>query len=102
MVVAPISAADIAPPQDAPSDTISRDFGGVSRKPRTGGLAEGKRLEMMVWGGGGAIIGSVAGPVGAIIGGAVGAIAGLVVAVVIVPRNGPDKAELAARAARRR
>ena len=86
MVIAPLSASDIA-------SLLPKK---QKAKP-VGGMAEGKPLETMLWSGGGAIIGSVAGPPGAIIGAGIGAIAGLLVAVFVVPHNGPDEAELAAR-----
>lgn len=64
-----------------------------------GGLSEGKPLEMTLWGGGGAVIGSVAGPLGAMVGAAAGAAAGLLYSVFVVPRNGPAKAAAARTAA---
>ena len=54
------------------------------------GLSEGKPLEMMVWGSGGAIIGGMAGPLGAIVGGSAGTVVGLLVSIFIVPHNGPE------------
>jgi len=54
------------------------------------GLGEGKPLEMAVWGGAGAIAGSLAGPAGAVIGAGAGALCGLLYSVFIVPRNGPN------------
>jgi hypothetical protein len=54
------------------------------------GLKEGKPLEVMLWGGGGAIAGSLAGPLGTIVGAGTGALCGLLYSVFIVPRNGPD------------
>ncbi len=53
------------------------------------GMKEGKPLEVMVWGGGGAIAGSLAGPLGTIIGAGTGALCGLLYSIFIVPRNGP-------------
>lgn len=55
------------------------------------GLEEGKPLEMLLWGSGGAVAGSFAGPLGAAAGGAAGMLAGLFVAVFIVPHNGPEE-----------
>lgn len=53
------------------------------------GLSEGKPLEMLLWGGSGAIVGSMAGPVGAAVGGAAGAVVGLLYSVFVVPRVQP-------------
>jgi hypothetical protein len=53
------------------------------------GLKEGKPLEVLVWGSGGAVAGSLAGPPGALIGGAAGALCGLIYSKFVVPRNGP-------------
>ncbi len=51
-----------------------------------GGISEGVKLETLLWGGGGAIIGSLAGPVGTIAGGAVGFLVGLTIGI-IMPRK---------------
>ncbi|MBI3550614.1 MAG: hypothetical protein HY078_16370 [Elusimicrobia bacterium] len=62
------------------------------RKPAPGGLLtldEGPMLQTLLWGGGGAIAGSLAGPPGAIVGGAVGAVVGFAVGWVYKPK--PDK-----------
>ncbi len=59
----------------------------------SGGFKEGKPLEVLVWGSGGAIAGSLAGPIGAAIGGGVGALCGLVYSKFVVPHNGPDSAK---------
>lgn len=56
------------------------------------GLAEGKPLEMLIWGGSGAVVGSMAGPVGAAVGGAAGAVVGLLYSVFVVPRVQPGLA----------
>lgn len=56
------------------------------------GIAEGKPLEMALWGAGGAVAGSLAGPGGAIIGAATGVTLGLLYSVFIVPHNGPAPA----------
>jgi hypothetical protein len=53
-------------------------------------LGEGKPLEVLVWGTGGAVAGSVAGPPGALIGAGVGALAGWMYSVFVVPHNGPE------------
>lgn len=42
-------------------------------------LGEGPVLQVGLWSGGGAVIGSIAGPPGAVLGAAAGAVAGLVV-----------------------
>lgn len=51
------------------------------------GLPEGKRLECALWGGAGAVAGSIAGPLGAAVGGGLGLLAGLVVAHFFAPRT---------------
>lgn len=56
------------------------------------GLSEGKPLEMLLWGGSGAIVGSMAGPLGAAVGGAAGAAIGLLYSVFVVPRVQPGLA----------
>ncbi|MCX5795304.1 MAG: hypothetical protein NTY77_07420 [Elusimicrobia bacterium] len=56
------------------------------RAVKGGGLGEGVKLETLLWGGGGAIIGSLAGPVGTIAGGAVGFLVGLTIGIVM-PRK---------------
>ena len=72
----------------ATNDRRSRHSIGVG-----GGLAEGKLLETLIWGGGGAVAGAVVGPLRAAVGGVVGAAAGLLVAIFAVPHNGPDASE---------
>ena len=62
-----------------------------TQRRSSGLLSEGKPLEVLVWGSGGAVAGSLAGPVGAVIGAGVGALCGLVYSVFVVPRNGPGK-----------
>lgn len=52
---------------------------------------DGVPLNVGVWGGGGAVIGSLAGPPGAIIGAGAGALAGALYAIFVVPRNGPER-----------
>ncbi len=52
---------------------------------------EGVPLNVGVWGGGGAVIGSLAGPPGALIGAGAGALAGILYSVFAVPHNGPDR-----------
>jgi hypothetical protein len=59
---------------------------GVQPGSRGGGISEGRPLETVLWGGGGAIIGSIAGPLGTIVGASVGALIGLVVGTVM-PRK---------------
>lgn len=51
-----------------------------------GGISEGIKLETVIWGGGGAIIGSLAGPVGTVIGAAAGSLIGLTIGI-IMPRK---------------
>jgi hypothetical protein len=51
---------------------------------------EGKPLEVMMWGGSGAVAGSLAGPAGTIIGAGAGALCGLVYSIFVVPHNGPE------------
>jgi hypothetical protein len=53
------------------------------------GIKEGKPLEVMMWGGGGAIAGSFAGPLGTIVGAGTGALCGLLYSIFVVPHNGP-------------
>jgi hypothetical protein len=67
----------------APSESQRASIG------TSGGMKEGKKLEMLMWGSGGAVVGSLAGPPGALIGGAVGALCGLVYSVAVVPRIKP-------------
>ncbi|UPT73555.1 MAG: hypothetical protein M0D55_17095 [Elusimicrobiota bacterium] len=60
---------------DKPKDsTVARRSIGLGRV-----LGEGPVLQVGVWSGGGAVIGSVAGPPGAVLGAAAGAVAGLIV-----------------------
>jgi hypothetical protein len=47
----------------------------------SGGLAEGKPLEVAYWGGAGAIAGALAGPFGAVVGAAAGSVVGLLVSI---------------------
>jgi hypothetical protein len=73
-------------PREAPA--------GQGRARRTIGfgrvLEDGVPLNVGVWGGGGAVIGSLAGPPGAIIGAGAGALAGLLYSAFAVPHNGPE------------
>ena len=55
-------------------------------------LAEGKPLQVMVWGGAGAIVGSMAGPAGTVVGAAAGSVFGLLVSLFVVPRVQPGMA----------
>jgi len=48
-------------------------------------LAEGKPLQMMLWGGAGAVVGTLAGPFGAAVGGAAGVVAGLLFSIFVQP-----------------
>jgi hypothetical protein len=73
------------------SDSVSRRRGATvfSHEKYPGGnagLSEGIKLETLLWGGGGAIIGSLAGPGGTIAGGAVGFLVGLSIGIVM-PRK---------------
>jgi hypothetical protein len=56
------------------------------------GIREGMPLEMLLWGGGGAIVGSIGGPVGAVIGGSIGSLIGAVVGAVMTRKSSPRKA----------
>lgn len=56
------------------------------------GLAEGKPLQVMVWGGAGAIVGSMAGPLGTVVGAAAGSVTGLLFSLFAVPRFQPGMA----------
>ena len=56
-----------------------------------GGISEGIKLETLLWGGGGAIIGSLAGPVGAIVGGSVGSLVGLTIGIIMPRRQNSPK-----------
>ena len=58
----------------------------TTRPTSGGGIKEGRPLEVLLWGGGGAIVGSLAGPVGTVIGAAVGSLIGLAVGTVM-PRK---------------
>ena len=92
----------IAPLPPAPKKAPVADYLiGTSQAPgarrRSFGVSrlfeEGPPLQVSVWSGGGAVVGSVLGPGGAAIGAAVGALAGLTVAVFVNPHNGPTGAE---------
>ena len=56
-----------------------------------GGISEGIKLETLLWGGGGAIIGSLAGPVGAIVGGSIGSLVGLTIGIIMPRRQNSPK-----------
>lgn len=60
------------------------------------GISEGKPLEMLLWGGAGAMAGAVTGPVGAGIGAAAGALIGLAVSLFASPnpKRQPDFARI--------
>jgi hypothetical protein len=113
-VIGPFSAAPIAMSPATPGkDPLGLGSGPIAKPPpfefnfgtaggRTSagvgvGLAEGKPLEVMIWGGGGAIAGAMVGPVGAIVGAGAGALLGLLYSVFVVPHNGPGKDEKARR-----
>ena len=114
--LAPLSAApDKLKPKDGPGlfgesapkkgsgdiqwrlgDVHAPENGGSSGRVGVGvgvGLEEGKLLETLIWGGGGAIAGAVAGPLGALVGGLVGAAGGMLVAIFVAPHNGPETAQ---------
>ena len=55
----------------------------------SGGIGEGKPLEVMVWGGAGAIVGSTVGPLGTVVGAAAGSAFGLLFSMFVVPRFQP-------------
>jgi hypothetical protein len=50
------------------------------------GMKEGKPLEILYWGGAGAVAGSLAGPLGTVVGAAAGAVTGLLVSLFAAPR----------------
>ncbi|TPW19983.1 MAG: hypothetical protein FD126_2141 [Elusimicrobia bacterium] len=56
------------------------------------GISEGKPLQVMVWGGAGAIVGSIAGPAGTVVGAAAGSAFGLLFSMFVVPRFQPGMA----------
>lgn len=63
--------------------------GGPQKRAAVGagvGLPEGKPLQVMVWGGTGAIVGSTVGPLGTVVGAAAGSVFGLLFSVFVVPR----------------
>lgn len=73
-------------PREAPAGA-----GRARRSVGLGTLFEDKApLNIGVWGGGGAVIGSLAGPPGAMIGAGAGALAGLLYSIFVVPHNGPE------------
>lgn len=71
----------MAQPGSVPYRRPSIGLGGV--------LMEGKPLEVMLWGGYGAVAGSLAGPLGTAVGAGTGALCGLLYSIFVVPRNGP-------------
>ena len=78
------------------SDVSVSSMSAKGKRPEAGkggGISEGKPLEMTIWGGSGAVIGSLAGPVGTIIGAASGAFVGLLISIFVVPHNGPEPEE---------
>lgn len=101
LIAAPASAEVVAA---APALVVSSATVAVERKPpvRVGllpggpqkraavgagvGLSEGKPLQVMVWGGAGAIVGSTVGPLGTVVGAAAGSVFGLLFSVFVVPR----------------
>jgi len=73
-------------PREAPAGA-----GRARRSVGLGTLFEDKApLNIGVWGGGGAVIGSLAGPPGALLGAGAGAFAGLLYSIFVVPHNGPE------------
>ena len=78
-------------PDDKPRRKGAPVFAHDQGTGRGGGISEGIKLETALWGGGGAIIGSLAGPIGTIVGGAVGFFVGLSIGIVM-PRkqSSPD------------
>lgn len=63
--------------------------GGPQRRAAVGtgvGIPEGKPLQVMVWGGTGAVVGSTVGPLGTVVGAAAGSVIGLLVSIFVVPR----------------
>lgn len=108
-----VLASSLAAPSSAevaaavPSVTVSSAPVSTEARPRVGfgllrpgpqrraaigvsvGMAEGKPLEVLVWGGGGAIVGSIAGPLGAVVGAAAGSAFGLLFSMFVVPRFQP-------------
>lgn len=108
--MAPLLAASLAAPSAAevvaaaPALVVSSGTVAVERKPpvKVGllpggpqkraavgagvGLSEGKPLQVMVWGGAGAVVGSTVGPLGTVVGAAAGSVFGLLFSVFVVPR----------------
>lgn len=91
VLVSPCARAAAVLTSDVSVSSMSAK-GKRSEAGRGGGISEGKPLEMTIWGGSGAVIGSLAGPVGTIIGAASGALVGLLISIFVVPHNGPDLA----------
>lgn len=63
--------------------------GGPQRRAAVGagvGLSEGKPLQVMVWSGAGAIVGSTVGPLGTVVGAAAGSVFGLLFSIFAAPR----------------
>lgn len=98
LLAAPASAAGDLSVSSAPVRENLNLKWGLQKTPRGAagvgvgvGLKEGKPLQMMLWSGAGAVVGSFAGPPGAVIGAAAGAVAGLLVSIFIVPRTVPTE-----------
>ena len=88
----PTSAEVVA---TVPTLTVSSMTVATERKTpmRVGaGISEGKPLQVMVWGGAGAIVGSMAGPLGTVVGAATGSVFGLIVSIFIIPKVQPGMA----------
>lgn len=71
---------------DKPHSTVSRGSIGFGRV-----LGEGPVLEVGIWGGGGAVIGSLAGPLGTVVGAAAGTVAGLIVSAFTPSGTKPNR-----------
>ena len=96
LLAAALASPCAALPELTADIAVSSQPASSSQSPSsaTGGIgisSEGKPLEMTVWGGSGAIVGSLAGPIGTIVGAAVGALGGLLISIFVVPHNGPER-----------
>ncbi|MBI3299349.1 MAG: hypothetical protein HYZ75_14370 [Elusimicrobia bacterium] len=90
---AEVSSAALTVPIPAPTKLRLglQEPGAPGQRPGIGvgvGLSEGKPLQMLTWGSGGAVVGSLAGPLGAAVGGGVGVLVGLAISVFTSP-SGP-------------